>query len=154
MADTLTPQQRSEHMGRVRGKDTKPEFRVRRLLHALGFRYRLHRKDLPGRPDIVLPAHRVVVHVHGCYWHGCPHCAKGRKRPASNAAFWNAKLDRNKERDAEVDAALRALGWEVFTVWECRTAKAELLVHDLAELIVRRVGQDKVPDSGEVQGGR
>lgn len=119
-------------MSRVRGRDTSPELYVRRLLHARGLRFRLHRRDLPGRPDVVLPALRVVVFVHGCFWHGHD-CRKGR-RPSSNRAFWDVKLDSNLERDHEAIAALQASGWEVRVVWECDLAgSAEALATELAE---------------------
>ncbi|MBD8906918.1 very short patch repair endonuclease [Methylorubrum zatmanii] len=154
MPDRDASSPRSAMMAGIRSKHTAPEVAVRRKLHALGFRFSLHRKDLPGRPDIVLPKHRTVVQVHGCYWHGCPHCAKGRRRPATNAAFWNAKLDRNMERDMETDAALRAMGWAVLTIWECRTKRLELLVEDLDPLIVRRVVQGKLRGSEKSESTR
>lgn len=104
-------------MAAVRGRDTKPEVAVRRALHAAGYRFRLHRRDLPGRPDIVLPCHRLAVFVHGCFWHGHD-CRRGR-RPSSNTGFWHAKLARNVERDRAAVEALTAAGWTVETVWEC-----------------------------------
>ncbi len=91
---------------------------VRRLLHGLGYRYRLHRKDLPGKPDIVLPGRRVAIFVHGCFWHGHD-CPKGTKRPVANATWWEAKLVGNKARDDAAVIALEAAGWHVLTVWEC-----------------------------------
>lgn len=104
-------------MAAVRGRDTSPERRVRAKLHAAGFRFRLQRRDLPGRPDIVLSRFRTVVFVHGCFWHG--HDCRKAKRPESNADFWNAKLDRNIERDRAALSALSAEGWRTFVVWEC-----------------------------------
>jgi DNA mismatch endonuclease (patch repair protein) len=121
MTDTLTPAERSERMSRIRSRDTKPELCVRRYLHSLGFRFRLHQKDLPGRPDLVLPKYRAVVFVQGCFWHG-HHCQKGRV-PATRGAFWKAKFEGNKTRDARNTRALRAAGWRVFTIWECELAK-------------------------------
>src|SRR4249919_3514880 len=121
MADTLTPAERSERMSRIRGKDTKPELWVRRMLHSLGFRFRLHRKDLPGRPDLVLPKYDAVVFVQGCFWHA-HHCQKGRI-PGTREAFWKAKFEGNKKRDVRNTRALRAAGWRVFTVWECELSK-------------------------------
>lgn len=123
MADTLTPEERSERMSRIRSQNTKPELWVRRLLHARGFRYRLHRKDLPGRPDLVLPKYDAVVFVQGCFWHA-HHCQKGRI-PDTRADFWQAKFEGNKKRDARNARALRAAGWRVFTVWECELAKPD-----------------------------
>lgn len=119
MADRITPDQRRNLMRRVRGRDTAPERRVRSLLHAWGYRFRLHRKDLPGRPDIVLPRHRKVVFVHGCFWHGHEHCRRAG-RPTSNTEFWSPKLDRNRERDRRNLEDLARLGWRAFVVWECR----------------------------------
>ena len=117
MVDVLTPAQRQLNMSRIRGKDTKPELALRRGLHALGFRFRLHRKDLPGRPDLVFPSRRAVIFVHGCFWHGhgCPMC----KMPATRPEFWRAKIDGNHERDLKAVRALTAAGWRVLMVWEC-----------------------------------
>ena len=117
MTDHVAPSVRSRMMSMVRGRDTQPERRVRCALHQAGFRFRLHRVDLPGRPDIVLPKFRTVVLVHGCFWHGHD-CPRGR-RPTSNVDFWNKKLDSNMERDRRNKAALAAAGWHVFVVWEC-----------------------------------
>lgn len=112
------PMTRSEMMARIGPKDTKPEMTVRRGLHAQGFRFRLHRKDLPGRPDIVLPRYRVAIFCHGCFWHaheGCRHF----KLPATRVDFWTAKLAANRARDAAAEAALADAGWRVMTIWEC-----------------------------------
>ncbi|WP_312684339.1 very short patch repair endonuclease [Stenotrophomonas chelatiphaga] len=122
MADTLTVQERSERMSRIRGTDTKPELWVRRSLHALGFRFRLHVRTLPGRPDIVMPKYATVIFVHGCYWHAHS-CQKGRI-PASNPMFWKEKFDTNRRRDAKNYRALRSTGWRVLTVWECELKSA------------------------------
>ena len=115
--DTLTPSQRSERMSRVRDRDTLPEMIVRRMLHRLGYRFRLHRKDLPGKPDLVFVARRKVVFVHGCYWHG--HGCRIGKPAKSNVEFWAAKMEANRARDARNEAALRAMGWDVLVVWQC-----------------------------------
>lgn len=104
-------------MSRVTGKNTKPEMFVRSALHRAGHRFRLHRKDLPGKPDLVLPKHSIAVFVHGCFWHG--HDCKRGKQPSSNKAFWQKKLDRNLERDDANVEALRKLGWKVRIIWEC-----------------------------------
>ncbi len=117
MIDVLTPVQRRLNMSRIRGKDTKPELLLRRGLHALGFRFRLHSKDLPGRPDLVFPARRAIIFVHGCFWHGhsCPMC----KLPATRTAFWQNKISGNRARDKRAVQALTAAGWRVLIVWEC-----------------------------------
>ncbi len=131
VADTVTPEARSRIMARVKSKGMKPEMRVRRLLHRLGFRYRLHRADLPGRPDLVFPSRRKVIFVNGCFWHrhdGCPRV----RIPTTNREYWIAKLDRNHARDAHNIALLQEQGWAVLTVWECQLrdlpATAERLV--------------------------
>lgn len=117
---------RSAQMALVRGKDTKPEMVVRRLVHALGYRFRLHRKDLPGRPDIVLPRLRKVVEVRGCFWHQHPDPLCWRARvPKTRREFWLPKLEGNAARDAANAQALRELGWELLVVWECETAPAK-----------------------------
>ena len=117
MVDVLTPQQRSFNMSRIRGLDTKPELVLRRGLHARGFRFRLHRRDLPGRPDLVFPAKRAVIFVHGCFWHGhdCPMC----RLPATRTVFWRAKIEGNRARDQNAVRALAAIGWRTLIVWEC-----------------------------------
>lgn len=120
MADTHTPEQRSENMRRIRSVDTGPELAVRRLLHREGFRYSLHSPLLPGKPDLVLTRHKMVVFVHGCFWHGHS-CDEGR-RPKSNTEYWNRKLQRNAERDACLRRELRTMGWRTVVVWGCEVA--------------------------------
>ena len=117
MTDTRTPEQRRKIMQRVKSKDTKPEMAVRRMLHAAGFRYRLHDKSLPGKPDIVFRSRGVVVFVHGCFWHG--HGCKYGKLPKSKQDFWRPKIERNVARDEAAIAALEGLGWSVVVVWQC-----------------------------------
>ena len=117
MADVLTPEQRRLNMSRIKGKDTKPELLLRHSLHARGLRYRLHRKDLPGRPDIVFPRYRAVILVHGCFWHG--HDCSLFKLPATRQEFWAVKIKGNKARDAHDIASLISAGWRVLVVWEC-----------------------------------
>lgn len=120
VADHLSESQRSVLMGKVRGKDTKPEMIVRRAAHRLGYRYRLHRRDLPGTPDLVFPGRRKVIFVHGCWWHrheGCPKASPVKTRED----FWNAKFARNVARDARTEIDLRAAGWDVLVLWECQT---------------------------------
>jgi DNA mismatch endonuclease (patch repair protein) len=127
MADRVTSEIRSRMMRAVKGKDTKPELEVRRALHAAGFRFRLHRRDLSGRPDVVLPRFNVAVFVHGCFWHGHD-CARG-KRPSSNKTFWSKKIGSNIERDRRNIVALQDHGWTVFVLWQCG------LANDLRKLI-------------------
>lgn len=116
--DTISKEQRSRTMSRIRSKDTKPEMLVRRFLYANGFRYRVNVKTLPGTPDIVLKKYRTVIFIHGCFWHS-HECQKGRM-PQSNMLFWQQKLERNKQRDTEVREKLRLLGWKTMVVWECQ----------------------------------
>lgn len=121
MTDTLSARERSKRMGRVRNKDTRPEMLVRSLTHRLGYRFRLHRKDLPGRPDLVFPSRKKVVFVHGCFWHRhpLPDCRLARM-PKSKLDFWEPKLRGNRERDIENERRLHNLGWSVLTIWECQ----------------------------------
>lgn len=119
MVDNFSPAKRRAIMQAVRGKDTKPELIVRRLVFSLGFRYRLHDSALPGKPDLVFKAKRKVIFVHGCYWHRHT-CNRGRSFPAESREFWSAKFSKNKKRDAEVRRALLAIGWSVLVVWECQ----------------------------------
>ena len=114
-------------MSHIRSKDTKPEKRLRSLLHRLGFRFRLHRKDLPGTPDIVLPKYRTVIFVHGCFWHQHPGCKKATL-PRSNVEFWKNKLEKNIERDKEVEKKLIETGWNVIVIWECEIKKTYSLI--------------------------
>jgi DNA mismatch endonuclease (patch repair protein) len=144
--DTFSKAERSAIMRRVRGKDTGPEMAVRRMAHRLGFRYRLHRGDLPGKPDMVFPSRRKVIFVHGCYWHGHA-CRAGRNRPSSNTEYWIAKLDRNKTRDALNGRRLRRLGWKVLTVWECELKNAEKLRARLARFLSAGHTPKRVPMS-------
>lgn len=134
--DTLTPQERSERMGKVRSTDTRPELVVRRLVHGMGYRYRLHRKDLPGKPDLVFPGRRKVILVHGCFWHrhSDPACRLARL-PKSRLDFWLPKLSANEERDARTAARLAELGWEVMTVWECQVRDTEALKSRIREFL-------------------
>ena len=117
MADNVSPEKRSRIMRGSRSKDTKPEVTVRSWLHSKGYRFRKNRKDLPGKPDIVMPKHNLVVFVHGCFWH--QHSCKISNKPASNVDFWEKKFNRNKERDKENLVACKELGWKVLTIWEC-----------------------------------
>jgi DNA mismatch endonuclease (patch repair protein) len=134
MADTLSPEARSRLMSRIRGKDTKPELAVRRILHSMGYRFRLHRRDLPGNPDIVLPRHGACIFVHGCFWHLHSNC-KDARIPKTKRAWWRKKLEGNVARDKRHAAALRRLGWRVITVWECQTEQPQRLLKRLANLL-------------------
>ena len=135
MTDVFTPQKRSAVMRRVKGRDTSPEMKVRRLLTRLGARYRLHRKDLPGNPDIVLPGRKLAIFVHGCFWHGHD-CARGARVPKANRDDWIAKVARNRARDAAARDALTASGWRVETLWECEL-KDETAVTERLEGLLR-----------------
>ncbi len=123
MADFLTPAERSMRMSRIRSRDTLPELALRKALFALGFRYRLDDRKLPGRPDIVLPRYKTAIFVHGCFWHRHEGC-KIATTPKSNTAFWVDKFRRNVERDARVAGELEAAGWRVFVAWECELGSA------------------------------
>jgi DNA mismatch endonuclease (patch repair protein) len=118
VTDVYPPEKRSAVMRRVKGKDTSPELAVRKALTRLAARYRLHRKDLPGKPDIVLPGGKLALFVHGCFWHGHD-CARGARVPKQNRDYWVGKVARNRARDAKSRDALAALGWRVETIWEC-----------------------------------
>lgn len=113
-----TPEARSAVMRAVKGRDTRPEMAVRRAAHALGYRFRLHRRELPGSPDLVFPSRKTAVFVHGCFWHGHD-CPRGARAPKTNADYWRAKIARNVARDARVIAELEALGWRPAVIWEC-----------------------------------
>lgn len=129
------PAQRRACMQAVQGRNTTPERVTRSILHRLGCRFGLHRADLPGKPDIVMPARRCIVLVHGCFWHGHA-CARGRRKPVSNAAYWRAKIRRNRARDRRTLAALRRDGWRVLVVWECHTRDPARLRRRLAGFVV------------------
>lgn len=139
--DTLTAERRSRNMAAIKGKDTRPELTVRRFLHAMGLRYRLHATGLPGKPDLVFRSRRAVVFVHGCFWHGCPHCRAGRREVKSNADYWRPKLARNQARDLLVRTALDTAGWNVLTIWECQ-------VRDMTALAALAAALGLQPSSG------
>lgn len=128
MADKLTPERRSANMSRIRSRDTAPELTVRRLAHALGYRFRLHRRDLPGKPDLIFPGRKAAIFVHGCFWHQHPDpaCVDAR-RPKSRPEYWNPKLDGNIARDERCRAELEATGWRVLILWECEVGRPETL---------------------------
>lgn len=132
--DTLTPAERSARMALVRAKDTKPELLVRRLVHGMGYRYRLHRRDLPGTPDLVFPGRSKVIFIHGCFWHRHAGCALARL-PKSRGDFWLPKLTANAERDARNVRALRQLGWSVLTIWECQLGDTAKLANRIRRFL-------------------
>lgn len=134
MIDTLSPEQRSERMSRVRGKDTVPELIVRKLLHSAGFRYRLHRRDLPGNPDIVFMSRKKAIFVHGCFWHMHDTCALARM-PKSRISFWSEKLLSNKQRDVKNMQRLHDLGWNTLVIWECELRDLKPLLEKLQNFI-------------------
>lgn len=137
MTDVFTPEKRSWLMGRIGGRDTKPEMKVRRTAHAMGLRYSLHKKGLPGTPDVAFVRRRVALYVHGCFWHRHPDCRLA-STPKSNPEFWAEKFRRNVERDARVEDSLTKLGWRPAVIWECETRSSE----DLARIICERVMAD------------
>jgi DNA mismatch endonuclease (patch repair protein) len=132
--DRLTPERRSLLMSRIRGKDTLPELTVRSVIHRMGYRFRLHRKDLPGKPDIVFPRKKKAIFVHGCFWHG--HYCKEDKMPKTRMDFWNSKIKRNRERDKENCNDLKALGWDLMVVWECQTKNHNSLIKRLKAFLL------------------
>lgn len=132
--DRLDKSRRSWNMGRIKGRDTVPEIAVRSILHRAGFRFRLHRKDLPGRPDIALPGRKIVIFVHGCFWHRHKGC-KYSYTPKSNVAFWQDKFESNVARDRKNAKDLKAVGWRVVVVWECEIGKPELLEARLKKML-------------------
>ena len=134
MVDVVNPETRTRMMSAIRGANTKPELNVRRRLHAAGFRYGLHRKDLPGRPDLVMPRHDAVIFVHGCYWHRHPGCRLATT-PSTRTDFWTAKFTANQERDRRNIAELRDRGWRVAIVWECEVRTATDADEAVSELI-------------------
>jgi DNA mismatch endonuclease (patch repair protein) len=136
MADTLTPAERSERMSRVRGRHTAPEMLVRRIVHALGYRYRLHRRDLPGCPDLVFGKRRKVIFVHGCFWHRHNDSAcKLARLPKSRLDFWLPKLEANRQRDEKNQARLAALGWKSLIIWECQLGDHALLTERIRSFL-------------------
>ena len=132
---TITTSERSQLMRKVKRQNTAPEMIVRRIAHRLGLRYRLHRADLPGSPDIVFGPRRKVIFVHGCFWHRHPGCSRA-STPKTRTDFWTAKFDRNVARDAKAELLLRDAGWDVITIWECETRDKAELERKLADLVM------------------
>lgn len=137
MTDVFDPAQRSAVMRAVKSKDTTPELAVRRAAHALGLRFRLYRAGLPGKPDLVFPARRVALFVHGCFWHGHD-CPRGARVPQANRAYWQTKIARNMARDKAAAKELRKLGWAPRTIWECETRDPAKLSRRIARLVGRQ----------------
>ncbi len=138
MADRIAPEARSRNMARIRGRDTAPELRVRSALHSMGFRFRLHRRDLPGTPDVLLQRHRIALFVHGCFWHRHPGC-RGATDPKTRSEFWQAKFAANVARDLLTGSALASAGWRIVVIWECETRNPAALA-----AIIR----DRLPAAG------
>jgi DNA mismatch endonuclease (patch repair protein) len=149
MADIVDPSTRSRMMASIGAKDTLPEKKVRRYLHALGLRYRLHGRSLPGRPDLVLPSFRTVIFVHGCFWHRHAGC-RFATTPASNAEFWRRKFQTNIDRDAAKEASLSTAGWRVLTIWECETDNEESLERLFWEVVIRFWTDEIAEERGKV----
>ena len=126
--------ERSRVMRAVKGKNTGPEMKIRRMLHGGGYRYRLHRADLPGAPDIVFPGRRKVIFVHGCFWHGHK-CKRGDREPKTNRAYWRSKIARNRDRDERHRERLTGLGWRTMVVWECEIANAEAIMERMRRFL-------------------
>jgi DNA mismatch endonuclease (patch repair protein) len=142
VTDKFNPKKRSEIMARVKGRDTGPEKIVRSLLHRMGYRFRLHQRDLPGNPDIVLTRHGKVIFVHGCFWHGHRRCSRA-SRPVTNTDFWNKKLERNIKRDSKTGRRLRSAGWSVMIIWQCQIRNTERLRSRLERFISHERCQSK-----------
>ena len=136
MTDKLTPEKRSRNMSHIKSRDTSPELIVRKLIHRLGYRFRLHRKDLPGKPDLVFLSKKKVIFVHGCFWHQHPDkkCLDSRL-PKSNKDYWAPKLQRNKDRDKQAKKNLTRLKWKYIVIWECETTKSETLKNKIHKFL-------------------
>lgn len=135
MVDNLSKEARSENMRQIRSKNSKPELAVRSVLHQMGFRFRIHRRDLPGSPDIVMSKYKVAIFVNGCFWHGHNNCKKATI-PKTNISFWQKKIEMNKKRDEKVQCDLNEIGWKISTIWECEII---LYKENLAQLLSRKL---------------
>lgn len=140
MADIVSAKKRSQMMGAIKGKDTKPELMVRSALHQRGFRFRLHVRDLPGRPDIVLPRYKAAIFVNGCFWHG--HTCKYFKLPGTNTEFWRKKISANQERDALKTKQLREMGYNVLSIWECQSRAGPDSFDALIDIVADELRRD------------
>jgi DNA mismatch endonuclease (patch repair protein) len=134
MADVFTPKKRSAIMSRIKGANTKPEILVRRIVHSLGYRFTLHNKNVTGKPDIVLPRHRKIILVNGCFWHGHANCSRFTL-PSTNEGFWRNKILGNKKRDVRVRRTLNSEGWDVLVVWQCQTKQVKRLTERLKHFL-------------------
>lgn len=134
MTDVHTPAQRSKNMASIRGKDTTPELRVRSALHRAGYRFRLHRKDIPGKPDIVMPGRKIAIFVHGCYWHRHPGC-KYATIPKSSTDFWQEKFKSNIARDKKVAKQIKEIGWRRLVIWECETKEEQQIQNIIIDFL-------------------
>lgn len=134
MTDVFSKEKRSWIMGRVKGQGTSPELKVRSLAHRLGYRFRLHRKDLPGKPDLVFPSRKRAIFVHGCFWHGHD-CTRGARIPKENKGYWIEKIRKNIKRDSKNQAELKSLGWGILIAWECEIKDIEKLEHTINEFL-------------------
>lgn len=137
--DTLSSKERSERMSLIRGTGSAPEMKLRRLVHRMGFRYRLHVKELPGKPDLVFPARNAVIFMHGCFWHRHEGCSLARL-PKSKLEFWKPKLEANKERDLRIQQQLESLGWRVLVIWECEMSDVERVSVIIKEFLQKQKG--------------
>jgi len=140
LTDTLSPQERSKRMSLIRGTGSAPEMKLRRLVHRMGFRYRLHVKELPGKPDLVFPSRCAVIFMHGCFWHRHKGCKLARL-PKSKLEFWKPKLEANTKRDLHNQRQLKALGWRVLVVWECEMADTERVSAIVREFLLQKEGE-------------
>jgi DNA mismatch endonuclease (patch repair protein) len=147
MTDTLTRQERSERMSRIRGKGSASEMRLRRLIHSMGYRYRLHIKNLPGTPDLVFPSRKAVIFMHGCFWHRHQGCQLARI-PKSRVAFWTEKLETNKRRDEANTRRLKELGWRVLVIWECQMKAKDLI--EVSNVVRRFLGDGTGGEHDEI----
>jgi DNA mismatch endonuclease (patch repair protein) len=132
--DRISPKRRSKNMRKIKSKNMAPEVNVRRMVHGLGYRFRLHRKDLPGKPDLVFPSRHKVIFVHGCFWHQHTGCREGRV-PGSNTGYWKPKLTRNVERDMENLAQLKSVGWKALVIWECEIKNSKRVISRLRRFL-------------------
>ncbi|HAD08299.1 MAG TPA: very short patch repair endonuclease [Porticoccaceae bacterium] len=143
MADTLTPRERSKRMSLIRGSDSAPEMKLRRLVHGMGYRYRLHVKELPGKPDMVFPSRHAVIFMHGCFWHRHKACKLARL-PKSRLDFWQPKLEENRKRDLRNQERLKKMGWRMLVVWECQIVDTQRVSNIVKEFLEKQADRNEV----------